>query len=35
MTNELIQTPDIDPDPDNFGGTPHLSDYWLVVTRRL
>ena len=35
MTTEPTQYPHIDPDPDSFGSTPHLADYWSVVARRL
>lgn len=29
------QQPYVDPSPDELGATPHLSDYWTVIARRL
>ena len=29
------QQPYVDPSPDERGATPHLSDYWTVIARRL
>lgn len=35
MTNEPIQRPYVDPEPDRLGASPHISDYWQVISRRL
>ena len=35
MTIEPGEQPYIDPGPENFGGSPHISEYLSVITRRL
>ncbi len=35
MTTEPTQRPFGDAEPERLGGTPHLSDYWQVIARRL
>jgi tyrosine-protein kinase Etk/Wzc len=35
MTNEPIERPYSDQEPERFDSTPHLSDYWQVIARRL
>lgn len=35
MSDEPNLRPYGDSEPDHFGGTPHLSDYWQVISRRL
>jgi len=35
MSTKSDLQPYIDPDPQGMGGSPHLSDYWTVIARRL
>ena len=35
MSTEPTDRPYLDPEPDGYGGAPHLHDYWQVISRRL
>ncbi len=35
MTIDPAEQPYVDPSPEELGATPHISDYWMVIARRL